>query len=52
LIQFARGPEAEREYGLCPGVVAFLITTKRPSTGSGRTVTLVPGRPRVQLGGP
>lgn len=29
LIQFARGPEAEREYGLCPGVVAFLITTKR-----------------------
>lgn len=31
LIQFLRGPDAEREFGLCPGVVAFLISTKAPS---------------------
>jgi hypothetical protein len=29
LIQFVRGPDAEREYHLCPGVVGFLMTTKR-----------------------
>lgn len=28
LLQFVRGPEAEKEYRLCPGGVAFLITTK------------------------
>jgi hypothetical protein len=30
LVEFVRGPEAERLHGLCPGVVGFLITTKRP----------------------
>ncbi len=29
LIQFASGQAAERDYQLCPGVVAFLITLKR-----------------------
>jgi hypothetical protein len=33
LIQFVRGPEAELAYRLCPGAVAFLITTKRPEAG-------------------
>ena len=31
LIQFLRGPDAERDYDLCPGVVAFVISTKKPS---------------------
>jgi hypothetical protein len=29
LIQYQRGAEAERRYGLCPGVVAIVITTKK-----------------------
>lgn len=29
LIQFSRGNEAERTFGLCPGYVAFLVTTRR-----------------------
>jgi hypothetical protein len=29
LIQYSRGPEAEKRYGLCPGVVAIVITTKK-----------------------
>ena len=28
LIQFSKGPDAEAEYQLCPGGVAFLITTR------------------------
>ncbi len=30
LLQFSRGEEAEHRVGLCPGYVAFLVTTKRP----------------------
>ncbi len=29
LLQFSRGPEVETTLGLCPGYVAWLITTKR-----------------------
>jgi len=29
LIQFVSGPEAEARYGLCPGTVAMLVTTRR-----------------------
>ena len=29
LIQYSRGADAERQYGLCRGVVAIVITTKR-----------------------
>lgn len=29
LIQFSRGNEAESTFGLCPGYVAFLVTTRR-----------------------
>lgn len=29
LIQFTSGPEAEARYGLCPGTVAILVTTRR-----------------------
>jgi hypothetical protein len=28
LLQFSRGPDAERALGLCPGYVAWLLTTK------------------------
>lgn len=31
LVQYARGPDAEARYGLCPGTVAVLISTR--STG-------------------
>ncbi|MFN0178631.1 MAG: hypothetical protein ACKVZ0_07490 [Gemmatimonadales bacterium] len=30
LIQFVSGPDAERDYGLCSGMIGFLITTRRP----------------------
>ena len=30
LIQFLHGPDAERAYGLCSGVVVFMITLRRP----------------------
>lgn len=30
LLQFSRGTEVESALGLCPGYVAWLITTKRP----------------------
>lgn len=29
LIQFVSGPEAERDYGLCSGMVGFMITTRQ-----------------------
>jgi hypothetical protein len=28
LIQFVSGPDAERDYGLCSGMVGFIITTR------------------------
>jgi hypothetical protein len=34
LIQFQRGLDAEREYQLCPGGVAYLITTKPGRRGT------------------
>jgi hypothetical protein len=34
LIQYSRGGDAERRYGLCPGVVAIVITTKKSGRGS------------------
>lgn len=29
LIQFVTGPDAERDYGLCSGMVGFIITTRQ-----------------------
>jgi hypothetical protein len=34
LIQYQRGADAERRYGLCPGVVAVVITTKKSARGA------------------
>jgi hypothetical protein len=30
LIQFVSGADAERDYGLCSGMVGFIITTRQP----------------------